>query len=326
MKTTNYWLLTAAAVTALSLPVCAQTSERRAKYTGGGGGDTGKCTIEVYVDGAADVEILGDRGIIRTLSGQPAQWRRFECSGQMPANASEIRFNGIDGRGRQDVIQNQRNDSRGIVVRIQDRDGGAVGYTFDLEWRGSAYNPGYNSGPTNQMQYVAYRSGATNESVRVCEESVRQRAKQQYGLRNITFRNLSADDNPGRNDTIVGTFDARRGDSRAAYRFSCALSLDNGSIRDVNISQGQGVASTDRYGYGNDASSACQRAAEQRIYRDGYRNVQFGWLDAGNSRNGRLAGTATAQRGDYGQEYNFDIKCTVDLANGNIRSVNAKRR
>lgn len=94
---------------ALTIPVLAAslgfaadtTSERRAIMRGGGSADSGKCTIEVQVDGAADVEIRGDVGYIRTLSGQPGQWRRFECSGRMPSNPSDFRFRGVDGRGRQ---------------------------------------------------------------------------------------------------------------------------------------------------------------------------------------------------------------------------------
>ena len=44
---------------------------------GGGSADRGKCTIEVVVDGTAEVEIRGDQGTIRNLAGQPASWRRF---------------------------------------------------------------------------------------------------------------------------------------------------------------------------------------------------------------------------------------------------------
>jgi hypothetical protein len=47
----------------------------------GSGCDTGKCTIEVDVDGAAEVAVSGDSGRLRTLSGQTAVWRRFESSG-----------------------------------------------------------------------------------------------------------------------------------------------------------------------------------------------------------------------------------------------------
>ena len=52
----------------------------------GGGGDSGKCTVEVVVDGAAEVEIRGDNAVLRNLKGQPPQWRRFECNAPLPAN------------------------------------------------------------------------------------------------------------------------------------------------------------------------------------------------------------------------------------------------
>jgi hypothetical protein len=61
--------------------VRAQTYSRRATAMGGVGTDRGKCTIEVVVDGAAEVEVRGDRAILRNLAGQPPQWRRFECNG-----------------------------------------------------------------------------------------------------------------------------------------------------------------------------------------------------------------------------------------------------
>ncbi len=322
MKTSERCLLTLAAAAALAAPVCAQTAERRAAITGGGGNATGKCTIEVYVDGSADVEIRGDLGLLRTLSGQRAQWRRFVCSGPMPTNPRDFQFSGIDGRGRQELVRDPRSERGAAVVRIQDPDGGAEGYTFDLEWRGE----GFASNPTGQPLGDRDRWVPPNESVRACQDAVRERANQQYGLRDIDFRNLDADDNPGRNDTIIGSFDARRGTYRETYRFSCAINLANGRVRGVDISQGRDASTGDRHAGGDAGTFACQRAAEQRIQRDGYRNVQFGWLNADNRRNDRIAGIATAQRGNNGRAYDFDIQCSVNPANGNIRSVGVNRR
>lgn len=322
MSTFERCLLTLVAATALIAPVCAQTAERRASFTGGGGNDTGKCTIEVYVDGSADVEILGNRGFLRTLSGQPAQWRRFVCSGPMPTNPGEFRFIGVDGRGRQELIQDPRSSRGAAVVRIQDPDGGAEGYTFDLVWRGGGFDPG----PTDQALGGRGYGASPNDAVRACQDAVRERANQQYGLRDIDFRSLNAEDNPGRNDSILGSFDVRRGNYRDTYRFSCALDLANGRIRGVDISQGRGAATAARYAGGDNATSACQRAAEQRIQRDGYRNVQFGWLNTDNRRNDWIAGTAMAQRGNNGRSYDFDIGCSVNLNNSTIRSVQANRR
>jgi hypothetical protein len=100
---------------------------------GGGASDRGKCTIEVVVDGAAEVEIRGATANLRDLSGAAPQWRRFECTGPLPANPSGFRFAGVDGRGRQELIREPRNGGA-AVVRIDDPDNGSEGYTFDIMW------------------------------------------------------------------------------------------------------------------------------------------------------------------------------------------------
>jgi len=77
---------------------------------GGGSADRGKCTAEVEVDGVAEVGIQGSEGRIRTISGQPAAWRRLDCTGPMPSSFSDFRFKGVDGRGRQTLIDDPRNN------------------------------------------------------------------------------------------------------------------------------------------------------------------------------------------------------------------------
>ncbi len=129
MKTRS--LLTIAGLAALSSS--AQSFERRADITGGGG-DRGKCTIEVVVDGAAEVEIRGDRALLRNLAGRPPQWRRFVCNSPMPPNPAEFRFAGVDGRGRQTLVRAPGGGGPAIV-RLEDPDNGQEGYTFDLFWR-----------------------------------------------------------------------------------------------------------------------------------------------------------------------------------------------
>ncbi|MGH9697763.1 MAG: hypothetical protein ACRD5Z_26720, partial [Bryobacteraceae bacterium] len=109
----------------------------------GGGGD-GKCTFEVVVDGAAEVQIRGDQGSLRTLSGAPARWVRLDCNQPLPSNPSDFRFQGIDGRGRQDLVRDPRNNRGSAVVRIEDPKGGSEGYTGDIMWRGGN---GGNWGP-----------------------------------------------------------------------------------------------------------------------------------------------------------------------------------
>src|SRR6185437_2037200 len=127
--------------------------QRQATMVGGGTPDRGKCTIEVVVDGSAQVEVRGTSATLRTLSGQPAQWRRFECTGQMPANAPNFRFAGVDGRGKQQLMRDPRNGGV-AVVQIDDSEGGAEGYTFDLFWdtRGSGGPGTYGSQPGYQPE------------------------------------------------------------------------------------------------------------------------------------------------------------------------------
>ena len=112
-----------------------QTFQRRASISGGGAPDRGRCTIEVVVDGAAEVEIRGDNANLRNLSGQPPQWRRFDCTGPIPPNAPNLRFTGMNGRGSQELVRGPQNGSP-TVVRIQDPEGGGGDYAFELAWGG----------------------------------------------------------------------------------------------------------------------------------------------------------------------------------------------
>src|SRR5947209_14149732 len=89
----------------------------RAQITGGGG-ERGKCTIEVVVDGVVEIEVRGDSAMMRNLDGRPPQWRRFVCNEPMPSNPVDFRFAGVDGRGRQSLIRDPRNGSP-AVVRIE---------------------------------------------------------------------------------------------------------------------------------------------------------------------------------------------------------------
>ena len=115
--------------------IAADTRTFRASITGGGG-SSGKCTIEVNVDQVALVEIAGDQGRLITEQGQPSEWRRMVCTGPLPRNVGDFRFRGVDGRGRQTLVSDPRNNRGIAVVRIEDPQGGREGYTFDIEWSG----------------------------------------------------------------------------------------------------------------------------------------------------------------------------------------------
>ena len=136
------FVLTAAACAAAAMSQ--NVEPRRATIVGGQSGGRGKCTIEVIVDDTAEVEVRGDTAVLRTLTGRPSQWRRFECSAPMPATFADFRFAGVDGRGRQTLVRDPRNAGGTAVVRIEDPKGGAEGYTFDLIWH---FGGGYQGPP-----------------------------------------------------------------------------------------------------------------------------------------------------------------------------------
>ena len=310
------WCLALAVV---ALPLAAQEQTRRASIRGGGG-DGGKCTIEVEVDGVAEVAISGDTGRLRTLSGSPANWRRFECTGPMPGNPGDFRFSGVDGRGRQNLVRDPREGRGTAVIRIEDSPGGREGYTFDIEWRGGS-GGGYPGGGGG---YPGGGGGfPESRAISICQDAVRQRADRELGARNINFLNAGYDSNRGRNDWVSGTFETRNG-PRERYQFSCAIDGGNGRVRDVELSRmggggGGGFPS-------GDMIRVCQDAVISRVQGDGLRDVNFRSTNVDNrpGRNDFIIGRATAR--DRRGNVDFDFSCSVDSGAGRIRSVDVVRR
>lgn len=353
-----YRLLTVlAAAAVIALPSSAQTFQRRATIVGGGGGDRGKCTIEVVVDGAAEVSIRGDQGTIRNLSGNPASWRRFECSSPMPANAGDFRFQGVDGRGRQELIRDPRNGGT-AVIRIEDPNGGSEGYTFDVMW-GGYQNPGRgpitdNRGPERPPVTMPppdrgdYRGAdrmpdnrgpnrwTTEQAIEGCRDAIRIQARDRFRGRRVEFLSTRIDDNPGRNDYVMGAVEVFRGRlMENRYRFSCAVNFDSGRVRSADIEPrpaGRDFrGESDRVGGGmnggaNRALQTCQAAVENRLSRDGFNRTEFQALrmDDAPGRNDWVVGNVRAF-GPRGSDA-FNFACSVNLRDGDVRSVDVTRR
>jgi hypothetical protein len=330
--------LTSAAFLAMVVSAGAQNFQRRATITGRGNPDEGKCTIEVVVDGAAEVEVRSDTATLRNIWGQPPQWRRFECTSPMPPNSADFRFAGVDGRGKQQLIRDPRSGGS-AVVRIEDPQSGAEGYTFDLFWRGGAGYP-TSQQPLGQSDRGGWgrdrgawgRNGGgrfgTDEAVRVCQDEVRRQAFERFQNPDLTFRRTNIDDNPGRNDWVVGTFDVRRGFGRVqTFRFSCSVDFDSGRVRSATFEPLEGGAS--RYGLPDNNGVAsgraiqnCERMVEQRLRNDGYQQtVDFGQV---NVENDRVVGTARIGS-RYPTEW-FEFTCAANPNNGSIGSVEVRRR
>ena len=233
-RTVLGWL----AVTAGGLSAWGQPGERRATPTGSRG-DRGKCTIEVDVDSVAEVEIFGDSARLVTIGGSPAVWRRFECSDALPRNPADFSFSGIDGRGRQILVRDPRNNRGVAVVRIEDPKGGREGYTFDIEWRdfasggGGGGGFGRYDGGDRRRDDSSYRS--TDRAISICRDAVRERAEREYGYRDLDFGRIGLDDNPGRRDWITGTFRGHRGYLREDFEFACAVDFNNGRVRSLEV-------------------------------------------------------------------------------------------
>jgi hypothetical protein len=331
------------AVAALALSAAAQ-NQRRAAINGNGSNQSGKCTIEVVVDGVAEVVIRGDTGELRNVSGQPPQWRRFECTGPLPNNPADFRFSGVDGRGRQELVGDPRRGGA-AVVRIEDREGGQEGYTFDLTWgQGNGYlndprnagNMRNNEPPNMRDNQGQFRWGgrqvdrdyAVRQAIGVCQDAARQQATDRYRPSRVEFRNMRLDDNPGRNDWILGMIDVyQRGDRPEHYEFSCSVNFDTGRVRSVDIDPvGNRRGGMERRSPMDRAIQGCQSAVMDRMSRDGYRSVDIRSIrmDDGPGRSDYVIGNGFAQRGGRGDSFRFS--CTVDPRDGDIRSVDVNRR
>jgi len=338
----NRLLFTLGALTLITSTASAQQYQRRANLTGGGNPDSGKCTVEVVVDGAAEVEINGDNATMRNLSGQPPQWRRFECTSRMPNNPANFRFQGIDGRGRVDLVRDPRNGGA-AVVRIEDKDGGAEGYTFDIMWGGGAgYRTGNQYPPQghppqaypqpydNRPQYGDRNIGGigrrftADQAVNICRDDVRQRAAQRFGTPNIQFQNMRVEDNPDRRDWVVGTFTTPRfGNRSRLHEFACSVNFDTGQVRWAQIDPENGrFGNADRVLSSPDAVRNCESAVQSRVRQRGFRNVQFGRINVDDNpgRNDWVVGWVRAD----GEQ--FDFSCRVNLNDGDVRSVDLTRR
>lgn len=321
-----------------------QGLQRRAQLKGNGNSDRGKCTVEVVVDGAVEVEIRGDNGLLRNLSGQPPQWRRFECTGPLPANVADFRFSGVDGRGRQQLVNDPRNDGV-AVVRIEDPQSGSEGYTFDITWSGGTGYPNGSGLGSGVGQYGGRRSEprvdrgrplnrqfSTDDAVRACQDAVRQQAAERFNTSNVEFQTVATEDNRGARDVVRGTFAFRRGSygRDEIHQFSCSVNFDTGQVRSVQIDASQdgryAPGYDNRRGSSNQAIQQCERAVQDRLRRDGYDSVEFESMhtDDRSGRNDVMVGNARASRGNGFDT--FEFYCSLDLNYGNVRSVDVRRR
>jgi hypothetical protein len=310
------WILMMLAGAALGIaPAGAQNLERRAVMIGGGSAEYGRCSGEVVVDGAAEVEVRGDTAILRDLSGRAPEWRRFECSGVLPLNAANLRFTG-EGRGRLRMVRTPYDNNGTALVQIEDPETGANIYRFELSWT-SAY-------PTAGATSGAGRFGSS-QAVQVCQDSIRRQAMDRFAARQIVFRRVNLDDNPGRNDWVAGTVELRRPDGLEEHRqFSCSVDLDSGRVRTANIEEPTATGGADRDRNAREME-ACRQAVGDRMRNDGYSRIDFADMNMG-SRYGNdwITGTARASGGFAPQS--FDFSCSVTPGTADVQLLHVRRQ
>jgi hypothetical protein len=228
--------LNAALLALLIQPVYAAIDSREATISGRGGGP-GRCTIQVDVDGAAEIEVSGGTGRLRTLSGREAAWRQFHCSEPMPRNPADFGFGGINGRGTVRLIRDPRSNGGTAVIQINDPKSGRSVYGFDLQWRGfggggGGWAPAPPPGPPGRGPGPGAFPMA--RAIRICQDSVTMRLNRS-GYPYVTFGRTIPDNNPGRNDWVSGTVSAKRGFETTWFSFSCSVDFRSGTVRSVDV-------------------------------------------------------------------------------------------
>lgn len=208
----------------------------------GGDSQSGRCIIRIMVDDTVNVRIGNGQIRVETLAGRPTRDDGSECSAMLRngRNLSDFRFRGRDGRGEVRLQSDPRQDPRGeAVIYIRDPKGGDEGYTFEVSWQGDSGNGGGFRGRNRGGFFGGNQDGGGNNASgydrarNACMESVRSQAERDFGVTNLNFDNVNANDNGGRRDRISGT--ARAGSRGDRYRYDCQVNLDNGNVRNVNL-------------------------------------------------------------------------------------------
>lgn len=348
---------------ALPLLAAAQTPDLIRQATiSGSGGTSGKCTIEVRVDIAAEVDIYGDSARLRTLGGQQSVWNRFVCSAPLPYSMSDFRFRGIDGRGSVKLLRDPRSNNSMAVVRIDDPRGGAEGYTFDIEWSGSSggaptggFSMGTSQGTFGSQQgnmgrdrrgsqgRVRSASLTPERAIDLCRTEMQARAERDYNLRNINITTAAVDSNQGRRDWVTGSFTTDSGGFRrnsTTHRFNCQMDYNAGQIRALEVIRPDGSVLQPSTGFNvsgwgtqsgttTDANQtnlirACQDAVVARANRDGYQNISFTSTTADPRRTDWITGSITGARGQLRDT--FDFTCSMDVRSTQVTNLQLNRR
>ncbi len=234
MNVQTRWLFSASLLALLTLPLSANTESIRATI-GGGGGESGRCSVQVTVDGSAEVEISGDMGSLRTTGGAPAAWRSFHCTSPIPVNPQNFGIGRLAGRGSIRLTQDPRRTGGRVVIRIDDPQRGAGAYSFELQWNGRGAGwpppppfpskPGWSGAPGGSH-------GA--KAVDNCKDAVANRLHRE-GYRHIGFEHATPSSGYGTGGVVTGGVNGSRGYDLRRFSFSCSVEFGSGRVRTVDV-------------------------------------------------------------------------------------------
>jgi hypothetical protein len=130
--------LTAALLLFSSAYLCAQPVLKQATLNPAGDDSFGgKCVIEVIINGAAEIDILGPTADLRSMTGEPLGWRRFECTAILPPNPDEFVFHRISGRGKVDLTRHPLLDGGGpAMFRLKSSQSSPEVFIVEITWLG----------------------------------------------------------------------------------------------------------------------------------------------------------------------------------------------
>jgi len=276
-------VLAAGALLVLVIPLAAQKLNRKAAIAGNGDANHGKCTVEVVVDGTAEIQIRGDSAIMRNINGQAPQWRRFQCTSAMPADPGDVRFTGLDGRGRQELVESPQS-GEGAIVRIEDPQSGSSSYTFDLSWDNQG--PGQNVSGRQRRDYNRNQSQRTNNA-----QPSNAADSRHEGNNTERGRDSGAEDDRQRRD---------------------------GDISPESRDRGPGARISN-----DEAVRICQDSIRQEAAaRFGKANFSFRQTAVDNSRGTDwLSGTVVVNRPWYSHNEVYRFSCSVDYESGRLRTA-----
>jgi hypothetical protein len=137
------------------------------------------------------------------------------------------------------------------------------------------------------------------------------------------------DDNPGRNDWVIGAIDVQFGNGREEpYSFSCSVNFDTGVLRSSEIQPLNEFRGGPRSGPVPTAGiDACRRSVTGRLGRDGFDRVNIRSINAVDRPGGADSVTGIAEaEGRNGRIETFDFSCQVQLESSDVRALDVTRR